>query len=223
LAGGQHVYVDPTTNRPIVELPDGEQRPLWDGVHQLSDGSTITIRSGIVVPNEEISTLQHAEPIEPEDAADEEPGTAGSSGKVAESCDRLVLKTCGLHQTCEDREPCQLSRQLRTMQFQSVGPDPDEDNLVWTAQRCSEALTNDKDFPVCDQEPPLSAATCQELADHVCGDAQRCAEHPSCVLARELLDHETQAGQTEDAELLKSVRQQCREVLTEHAFFPPCR
>ena len=221
LANGQHLYVDPTTNRPIVELQDGEKRPLWDGVHQLSDGSTITIRSGIVVPNEEISTLRRAEPIEPKDAADEETGTAGSSAEVAESCDELVLKTCGLHQSCEDRESCQLSRQLRAMQFQAS--DQDKDNLAWTGQRCSEALSNDEEFPVCDQEPPLSAATCQKLADYVCGGAQHCAESPSCLQARGLLDLEQQAKETENAAELDRVQQQCHEVLVEQAFFPPCR
>ena len=132
-----------------------------------------------------------------------------------------MLKTCGLHQTCEASEPCKLTRQLRAMQFQAIGPN--KDNSGWTEQRCSEALNNDEEFPACDQRPPLVTAACQELADHVCGGAQRCAESSSCLLARELLDFEQQAGEAEDAAQLERVRQQCHKVLVEHAFFPPCR
>ena len=222
LADGQQIYVDPTTNRPIVELEDGGKRPLWDGVHRLSDGSIITIRSGVMVPNEEVSTLRRAEPIKPKDAPDdEEITTVGSSAGAAESCDQLVLKTCGLHQACKAREPCKLSRQLRAMQFQAIGPN--ENNSGWTEQRCSEALSNDEEFPACDQRPPLVTAACHELADHVCGGAQRCAESSSCLLARELLDLEQRAGEAQDAAQLERVRRQCHEVLVEQAFFPPCR
>ena len=221
LADGRQIHVDPATNRPIVESEEGGTRPLWDGVHRLSDGSTITIRSGIMVPNEEIGALRRAGPVRPEEAADEETGTAGSSGEYAESCDRLVLKTCGLRQACEADEPCQVSRQLRAMQFQAIGPN--EDNLGWTQQRCSEALGNDEEFPACDQGPPLVAAACQELAGLVCGEARRCAASSSCRLARDLLDLEQQAGQAGDAAKLERVRQQCRDALVEHAFFPPCR
>lgn len=220
LADGRQIHVDPTTNRAIVESKDGGQRPLWDGVHRLSDGSTITVRSGIMVQNEEIGTLRSVEPIKPEDAVNAHSDTAESSAEVAESCDQLVLKTCGLRQACAAREPCKLSRQLRAMQFQATGPS--KDNLDWTEQRCNEALTNDEEFPACDQGPPLAAA-CQELAAHVCGGAQRCAESSSCQQARELLDIEQQAAKAEDAAQLERVRQQCHEVLEEHAFFPPCR
>ena len=175
-----------------------------------------------MVPNEEVSSLRRAEPIKPKDAPDdEEITTVGSSAGAAESCDQLVLKTCGLHQACKAREPCKLSRQLRAMQFQAIGPN--ENNSGWTEQRCSEALSNDEAFPACDQRPPLVTAACHELADHVCGGAQRCAESSSCLLARELLDLEQRAGEAQDAAQLERVRRQCHKVLVEQAFFPPCR
>lgn len=221
LADGRRIHVDPTTNRPIVESKDGRERQLWDGVHRLDDGSTITVRSGIMVPNEEVSTLRRPEPSKPEAGADEEADAADASAEDTESCDQLVLKTCGLRQACEADESCRLSRQLRAMQLQAVGSN--EDNLGWTEQRCREALGNDQEFPYCDQEPPLVTAACQELADHVCGATQRCAGSSSCLLARELLDLEGQAGAAEDAAQVERVRQQCHKVLVEHAFFPPCR
>jgi hypothetical protein len=44
LKDGGTVTVDPQTNRATVRR-DGVETQLWDGVHRLEDGSTLTIRS----------------------------------------------------------------------------------------------------------------------------------------------------------------------------------
>ena len=225
LATGQEITVDPSTNRPVIESKDGRSRQLWDGVHRLRDGSTITVERGIMVPNEEVSTLRRPPPERMEEADDEKAAaeTAPEHGaEDGENCDRLVLKTCGLNKACEADEPCTLSRQLRSMQGHP-GDRPAGGNLGWSEQRCRESLENESEFPACDKEPPLETVACGHLRDHVCGSTQRCAGSSSCLLARELSDLEDQALDREDPQQVARVRQQCQQILADHAFFPPCR
>jgi hypothetical protein len=220
LANGQQLSVDPTTNRAVIQSDDGRGRPLWDGVHRLRDGSTITVRSGVMVPNEEIEILGR---IGPADAVKTEPGQSSTVSPTAadDCCNELVLKTCGLRNTCGQSEPCQLSRQLKALQRQPC--DMSQDNPGWAEARCREALDDDEQFSACEQEPPLLTTACQRLLEHVCGAAPRCYGSGSCLAARDLGRLEQAALDRQAPGEVEMVRQRCLKVLGEHAFFPPCR
>ena len=58
LQDGSRVEVDPRTNRPTVYNRQGVATQLWDGVHRLQDGSSITVRSGVMVPNTDVVQLR---------------------------------------------------------------------------------------------------------------------------------------------------------------------
>ena len=51
LKDGGQVQMDPQTRRPVVTTPQGVTTQLWDGVHRMQDGSTVTVRSGVAVPS----------------------------------------------------------------------------------------------------------------------------------------------------------------------------
>lgn len=220
LESGQQLSVDPTTNRALLESGVGRGRPLWDGVHRLQDGSTITIRSGVMVPNEE---LKSAGEFERADAEKAEPDESSPDSPAARDnrCDELVLKTCGLKNACAENEACRLARQLREMQRKPHRQA--KDSRSWTEKHCQEALRDSEQFTACDREPPLLAASCEQLLEHVCSAAQRCFESGSCVAARDLVDLELSALERNATNEIEIIRRRCQEMLVEHAFFPPCR
>ena len=49
--GGGVVRIDPVTRKPTV-IYSGGSALLWDGAHEMADGSVITIRDGVAVPDE---------------------------------------------------------------------------------------------------------------------------------------------------------------------------
>jgi hypothetical protein len=237
LNNGQPIVIDPTTNRAVIMEGVGQGRPLWDGVHRLHDGTTITIRSGVAVPN---SSLGRRSPL-PSPSSDETgvpeqtPATASASPAPSHQsltgftsgsphqghCDHLLLKTCGLHRTCEDADACQLAQQLRSMQRQS--PDPRLGNTGWAEGRCREALQDKAVFPACPREPPLQEVACSALVRHVCANAQRCQRSELCRDASALLELQQSAFERNAPSELILIRQRCVEMLAEQAFFPPCR
>ena len=240
LGTGQPIAVDPTTNRAVIQSGVGQGRPLWDGVHRLRDGSTITIRSGVVVPNEALSgplpptkppptaaDRGNAETAQPDATEGQRPANGIATAPRSRTsqhrghCDHLVLKTCGLNGHCRDTEACQLARQLRTTQQGSI--DPGLDNTGWAEQHCREALRGEDGFAPCDTEPALEESACGALVDRVCASASRCRRSETCKNARELFDLERVALQESSTDELGLVRRRCIELLAGHAFFPPCR
>lgn len=221
LGTGQQISIDPTTNRAEIQSGVGRGRPLWDGVHRLSDGSTITIRSGVVVPNEALQTYQPSPVAPTQQTAEEGAITPQWPERSRGSCDELLLKCCGLYQRCAGRESCALARQLRTLQHQSEGAA--RDDADWAEQRCREALKDENTFTACDREPPLETVACRELLDRVCSGRPRCDNSPSCQTAQELFDLEQAALEKGAKAELELIQPRCVEVLADHAFFPPCR
>jgi hypothetical protein len=136
-------------------------------------------------------------------------------------CDQLMLKTCGLNRTCKDSEACQLAAQLRSMQQRSL--QPGLGNIGWAEGRCSEALQDPAIFPACAREPALDEIACIALARHVCAGAVRCQRTELCRQANTLLGFEQSALERRADDELLLIRQRCSELLTQHAFFPPCR
>jgi hypothetical protein len=223
LDNGHRVSVDLTTNRAVIASDKAPARPLWDGVHRLKDGSTITIRSGVIVPNEAIQTFQPSSPSAPpeQDAAPvtEAPRPARSSDR--QRCEELVLRCCGLHDSCADSEACALARQLRQLRRQPGGV-PD-DHASWAEQQCWDALLDAGAFRACDQEPPLEEIACRALRERVCSEKPRCADSRACRRARGLFDMERAAlAQGADAEL-EVIRPRCLQILIRQLVFPPCR
>ncbi len=220
LGSGQHITISPSTNRAVIQDGAGQGKPLWDGVHRLGDGSTITIRSGIVVPNEAIQTYQPAPPPAAAFVRDEAAPVRSPAGSRGH-CVELVLRSCGLHGSCRGSESCKLALQLRQAQHQPGAAQLG--NVDWAEQQCREALQDSTRFPVCYREPPLEAIACRELAERVCAGGVRCAASPSCRTAKELFKLEqTALGKGADEEL-QVIRPRCIEILGDHAFFPPCR
>jgi hypothetical protein len=227
LGSGQAISVDPTTNRALIRDGTGQGRPLWDGVHRLRDGSTITIRSGVVVPNEAMQSppppADAGEPSgTPPDAA-AEPAVPAPPRRGCRSarCDELVLKSCGLYGSCADTEACALARQLRQMQRMSACSWSGDDD--WSERQCRAALQDEAAFGPCEREPPLTSAACRNLLAHVCAGGPRCARSAACRSARELFELERAALETGAVEELEVIRPRCLDLLRDHAFFPPCR
>lgn len=238
LSNGQPILVDPATNRAVIQSGVGQGRPLWDGVHRLQDGSTITIRSGVAIPNAASSrqlpppSLRREEPGTDIDEPSSIPGVspAATSGEGHQSlssavgeghCDHLLLKTCGLNRTCTDTDACQLAAQLRSMQKRSL--QSGLDNISWAEGRCREALQDRAGFPACPREPPLDEVACAALGKHACSGAVRCQRTDLCRQATALLGFEQSALERQADDELVLIRQRCSELLTEHVFFPPCR
>lgn len=114
LEGGGEVSVDRTTNRATVNR-DGVNSQLWDGVHTLKDGSTITIHSGQIVPNESIiRSRQLAEQPEQSD----QPPWAGKPIVGQSPCQLLVQRVCGTGGRCQKTEACSAAQQLLKMEWQ---------------------------------------------------------------------------------------------------------
>ena len=91
LETGAGVRVDPSTNRAVVNWR-GAETQLWDGIHRLEDGSTLIVRDGRVVPNENILQARRAPGPETTPSDWEGVPIAGYS-----PCEQLVRKVwrCG--------------------------------------------------------------------------------------------------------------------------------
>lgn len=221
LADGQAISVDPATQRALVTSGKAPSRPLWDGVHRLSDGSTITIRAGVLVPNEQSLSIRPApaRPV-PTRPDGDEPPQLPRLARTINACDHLLLHTCGLHGECAAEHPCQLARQLSALQRRTHGSDPA--NHQWAVDQCEQALGDALNFQRCEYANPVIRFPCHYLAAHVCAPNARCAASPTCRMASRLLALQQQlgsAGQPPDP----GARKQCTRMLLEHAGFPPCR
>lgn len=214
LADGRRIQVNPNTNRVTVVTEQGTTQQLWDGVHRLENGSTITIRSGVMVPNKELVELRQRLP----------------QTEVAESevpCQRLVRKVCGLHDECANAAACGPARQLLQMnehQAQEAIDDPGSMATHWAFEQCQTALTDEGFFSACDKRQRGKRITpCEQLLDKVCGANDECRQQRRCPLVKQMLDMETEErrGAT-DPDALTATSGQCREALGDEAFFTPC-
>jgi hypothetical protein len=141
LQDGTRVQVDPRTNRATILDSRGGATPLWDGVHRLQDGSIVTIRSGVMVPNMGMVQSQRQLPTKAE--------TPSADIDVDHACGELVHKVCGPANQCQGSQPCSAARQLQDMDageradLQHRGPD------FTTATKCQEALRDPGFFAPC--------------------------------------------------------------------------
>jgi len=213
---GQTISVDPATNRAIIRSGDATGQPLWDGVHRLQDGSTINIRSGVMVPNEAIRDPgAAAQPLRPGDDIAQRPAQQRNP-----ACDLLVIKTCGLRGECKGYEACYLAKQLRRLQNAAQR---DREGQGWAITQCQQADRDPGNFPACPQGRSQVISPCQQLVEMLCVDRKRCAGSEACSTALQLQQLEWQTYFAESPEASQGPSRQCRQMLVEHAFFAPCR
>lgn len=211
LQGGAEVTVDPNTRRAMGTIK-GSQRQLWDGVHRLEDGSTVTVRDGIAVPTTPMVERWGSEP-RPEPVFE------------YRHCEQLVRKTCGFDGACNGSEACLRARALlgdETAEQRRIDQGLADDPQTATDARCLQGLS-DPSFPAC---ASLSAETgdsrCTALVERVCGAAGGCADSQACDAARQLQKLETEERLVNaDPSALSLTGGQCLEAMT-NAFFGPC-
>ena len=213
LQDGGRLRVDPTTRRATVVSPQGLPSQLWDGVHRLEDGSTVTVHSGIIVP-----TLQMVEPPLPAPVLAESPSP----------CLVLLRKACGLHDECREQESCAHAAQLvkieRDEQLEYKGSTFAGTGQLETHLHCEQALGDQEFFKACSRAQRGSVATpCERLVDKVCGRTGLCDGGPACAPAKQLLEteHEERAASLYPDALTASSGQ-CSQALQDKEFFLPC-
>jgi len=227
LKGGGTVTVDPRTNRISVQK-HGVQTPLWDGVHRLEDGSSITVRSGQVVPNEQILRAR-GQPDVPEES--EGPGAEvwiGAPIVGFSPCEKLVRRVCGENQQCAGQDGCAAATQLVEMEQQERAAQATASRMTYSSGQCQEADRDRQFFATCgaqaapwaagdDRAPFVPPSSCQMLVDKVCGGQGVCDGETACDLARQLLRlaQEEPAGTT-------TTDRQCRDALADEPVFKPC-
>lgn len=211
LQGGAEVSVDPSTRR-AVGIINGQQRPLWDGVHRLEDGSTLIVRDGIAVPTAPMVEQWQAD-------------SAPEPIYEYHYCKQLVRKTCGFDDACDRSAACLRARTLLGDEArEQLGLDPRRTAEAQTAtgERCQKALS-DPSFPAC--ESPSDRADnsrCQALVERVCGPEDACAGTQACDAARQLQSLEAEERLINaDPSALSLTGGQCLEAMT-NAFFEPC-
>ncbi len=207
LQDGSRIRVDPNTNRGIVVTPNGARTQLWDGVHRLRDGSEITVRSGVVVPNKEILDVQRGLP--PSRATEKEEG--GSP------CLKLMHSVCGPGDECADQPQCGQARQL--VQFEKEEKEDRVPGFEQAPQQCRDALQQEDYFKPCLALP----TPCKELVVKVCGANNQCAERPACEPAKQLRGMERQEQLSSLVKTAKAPSSdQCQTALQDEEFFAAC-
>lgn len=211
LQGGAEVTVDPETRR-ATGVIDGQERPLWDGVHRLEDGSTVIVRDGVAVPTEPMYERWQRED-EPE---------AIYAGRF---CNQLVRKTCGFDEACSAHAACLRARTLLTDEMREQRQSPSagvQYPQTAASERCRTAL-DDPAFPACASLDAASGdSRCRDLVVRVCGAGNECAGSQACDAAQQLQGLETQERLTNaDPAALSRTGQQCLEAMN-NSFFAPC-
>ncbi len=218
LQDGGRVQVDPRTNRPVVRTPGGVVTPLWDGVHRLEDGRSITVREGLMVPNREVIELRR-----------ELPGSKPQPFVVsgAAPCLVLVRKVCGLENECLDQAACDHATQLRQFGLEEereLAAAGASRGFMQTPAQCAEALRDEAFFVPCKRRQLGTAPTpCGQLVSKVCGAGNGCAGQPGCKLARQLFDLEYQdrLESLQPARITESGKQ-CQQALVDQRSFAAC-
>jgi len=211
LERGGVVSVDPMTNKATIYSSKGSTQ-LWDGAHELNDGSVIIVQDGVVT-----SGGGSSQTVIPPVAS--EPGITQASS----ACVELVIKVCGFNGECSENQGCSPARQLMELekdeawQTRSKGPNK-------TTAECRNALANEKYFKRCALKRQSAEPTaCENLVSQVCGADNQCAEAPACSPAQQLLTMETQerlASRSPDQPTYSSNK--CQDMMQGSKFFKPC-
>ncbi len=210
---GSRIQVDPNTNKATIQSSKGSSAPLWDGVHKLQDGSTVTVRSGVMVPNPDVLDLRQSEPKAQELA---------SEGQRL--CNKLVRKVCGFGNECSPSPQCKTAQQLAQFALEEQreqAASQGNNRFLETPGQCREALARRDFFTPCNAGEPTP---CGRLQTKVCGARNQCADRPACASAGSLLEQELE-------ERLEAVAPasggptsgQCEQALANDQLFSACR
>ncbi len=144
LQNGGEVVVDPTTNRATVTRK-GVTTPLWDGVHRLEDGTALTVRSGQVVPNEDILRARKPPPATAEQAI----RWQGAPIEGLSPCEKLVERVCGANRHCSNDPACGPARQLLEMEREERAKSAHPENTTYSSGQCIDASKDTAFFREC--------------------------------------------------------------------------
>jgi len=208
LDGGGVVRIDPVTRKPTVYY-NGGSTLLWDGAHEMDDGSVITIRDGVAVPDETMfSTWSREVPRE--------------LGAQAAFCEKLVRKVCGFYSECSGGRPCYLARELSRLEKNET-PGAPEGSMAPSSVECEKGLADTVLFPSCDMAAADKVTPCIKLVVKVCGDQGQCGDAIACGPARQLLVMEREERlESSDLDALTDSGMQCKEALG-NDFFKRCK
>jgi hypothetical protein len=144
LENGGQVVVDPESNRATVTRK-GVTTPLWDGVHRLEDGTSLTVRSGQVVPNQAILRARQPQPP----AGDQAAVWVGTPIIGASPCEQLVERVCGANGSCKTAPACDPARQLLAMEREERSQSGVPGYMTYTSGQCKEAARDREFFHAC--------------------------------------------------------------------------
>ena len=144
LQDGGAVTVDPNTNRATV-TQDGVTTPLWDGTHQMQDGSILIINQGISVPGETVTETRQ-QPL-PEAEKWEGAPIVGYS-----PCEKLARHVCGKNNQCEKIQGCNLAQQLLDMEQKERAASENRNRMTYSSGQCQTMAADTETFPLCTQQ-----------------------------------------------------------------------
>lgn len=207
LKGGGVVNVDPSTHRPTFHYRGGSTQ-LWDGVHEMDDGSVVIVRDGVAVPDERMLNTW---------------GTRMryEATRVPPYCEQLMRKVCGFGDECAGSRPCGLARQLRTLAQDEIRQAP-YGQISASTLECDKALVNETLFPECQAAMGPGDTPCGRLVKRVCGAKGACAKNSACELAGQLLNMENEERLTaDDLNGHTEAGDQCKQAGS-NDYFKPC-
>ncbi len=204
LKGGGMVNVDPYTHKPTVQYNGGKTQ-LWNGVHEMDDGSVIIVRDGVAIPDERmINTWTRQTQAQVSDQPDH--------------CEELVRKVCGFGNECAGSGPCTTARQLRTLEQDELRQAP-YGQVSASAGECEAGLADSALFPRCEAAMQAGNTPCGKLAKQVCGVQRQCAAAEDCRLAGQLLNMENEERMgAADPNARTETERQCRQAMRNKTF-----
>lgn len=203
LKSGGVVRIDAKTHKPTVFYSGGSTQ-LWDGVHEMDDGSVVVVRDGVAVPNEVMFNTWSQNITE-------------TLVEKSKQCKKLIRKTCGFEDQCAERMSCKNAQQLMQLQQdQPINPRSKSES------GCAEALSDHKTFPECLDESGAAPTACKQLMIKSCGEQNACQSSVACDLAQQLwaMERDERLGSENPAQVMETGKQ-CQEAM-DNRFFKAC-
>ncbi len=145
LEEGGTVTVDPRTNQATL-LRDGVSTPLWDGVHKLSDGSTLTVHAGQAMPDD---VIPKARQQSGDRATDPARKWVGNPIVGLSPCEQLKRRVCGVNGLCKQTASCDMAQQLLSDESKERSASSSSDVMTFSSGHCQLALQDDLAYKAC--------------------------------------------------------------------------
>ena len=135
LQDGTPLLIDPIS-RSVQVLKDGVVgRSLWDGVHRLDNGTTLTVSGGVLI--RQVGSTHERE---------------SNTTDTPSRCEALLTQACGDQDQCTTSPGCQAARQLLHMEEQERQPGERHSALTPTSTTCTDASRDRDYFVPCSQK-----------------------------------------------------------------------